>query len=59
MGKRAIRIKNITFDRYIIIYDQELYVDQGEYNLPISLESVIKQKLMEKIIYIEWEDVNG
>jgi len=51
------RIKNITFDKYFVIYDNELYEDMGYRKIPISIERLIKQKLMENIVDIDWEEI--
>jgi len=58
MTKKSIKIKNITFDKFFTIYDNELYEDFGSYKVPVSMDWVIKQKLLENIINIEWEEID-
>ena len=58
MHEKSFRIKSITFDKYITIYDNELYEDFGSYKVPVSMDWVIKQKLLENIINIEWEEID-
>jgi len=57
MNKKSIKINNITFDKHLVIYDNELHEDFGSYKIPVSLDWVIKQKLLENIIDIEWEEI--
>jgi len=58
MTKKSIKIKNITFDKFFTIYDNELYEDFGSYKVPVSMDWVIKQKLLENIIDIQWEEID-
>jgi len=56
---KSIKIKNITFDRYFVIYDNELSEDMGDHTIPVSIEWLVKQKLLENIVDIEWEELDG
>ena len=58
MNKKTFKIKNVVFDKYFVIYDNELYEDFGSYRVPVSMDHIIKQKFSENIIDIQWEEID-
>jgi hypothetical protein len=58
MTKKSFKIKNVVFDKYFVIYDNELYEDFGSYRVPVSMDHIIKQKFSENIIDIQWEEID-
>ena len=53
MSKKSYKIKNVIFDKYFVIYDNELVEDMGRYSVKRSMEQLIRQKFLENIIDIE------
>ena len=58
MTKKSFKIKNVVFDKYFVIYDNELYEDFGSYRVPVSMDHIIKQKFSDNIIDIQWEEID-
>jgi len=57
MSKKSYKIKNVIFDKYFVIYDNELVEDMGRYSVKRSMEQLIRQKFLENIIDIELEEI--